>query len=147
MKDQAKTVVDVVSPAIEVPEVHLEGKGVHPSEGLGLKPQVRSGQDVALSAEEYDPQRWMIDGGASCHVIGYDPGPVLTNRKRVSIDILVGGGHILKCSCTGDLTLTPCLDTRAQKRPTANPEIKLCFQSPEWIKRDGKSQSGLVCSL
>ena len=92
MKDQAKNAVDLVSPAVEVSKVALAGNRVHSFVDLGLKPQVAGRQDVALSTEDYNPQRWMVDGGASCHVIGYDPGPLLTNRKRVSIDILVGGG-------------------------------------------------------
>ena len=48
---------------------------------------------------------WLIDGGASCHVVGFDPGAALQNRRRATIEILVGGGQRIKCEHVGDLTV------------------------------------------
>ena len=39
---------------------------------------------------------WLVDGGASCHVAGFDPGDALRNRTRATIEILVGGGRRIK---------------------------------------------------
>ena len=50
--------------------------------------------------------KWLIDGGASCHVVGFDPGAALQRRRRASIEILVGGGQRIKCEHVGDLTIT-----------------------------------------
>ena len=48
---------------------------------------------------------WLVDGGASCHVAGFDPGDALQNRTRATIETLVGGGRRIRCEHTGDLTI------------------------------------------
>ena len=51
------------------------------------------GPGDAIYKVDGDPDvKWLVDGWASCHVVGFDPGSFLYNRKHVQIEIEVGGG-------------------------------------------------------
>ena len=48
---------------------------------------------------------------------GFDPGAFLNNRQQAAIEIQVGGGHKIFCSCVGDLSImvtSPQMSTPAR---------------------------------
>ena len=101
VRDTAKTATDFVCPAVEFP-----AQAGHSIGDVGLQPQVNCAPGDAIFNVDGDPDvKWLVDGGASCHVVGFDPGSFLYNRKHVQIEIEVGGGHRIACTCTGDLTI------------------------------------------
>ena len=92
VRDTAKAATDFVCPAVEFP-----ARAGHSIGDVGLQPQVNCGVGDAIYKVDGDPDvKWLVDGGASCHVVGFDPGSFLDNRKH-------WGG--IACTCTGDLTI------------------------------------------
>ena len=61
---------------------------------------------------------WLVDGGASCHVVGFDPGAALQNRSEASIEILVGGGRRIRCEHTGETIMLGTSSPATQSRLT-----------------------------
>ena len=99
-RDSANMGLDLVLPAVEL-DVPVQ---VHPS--LSLKePMCIDIVNVAAGQREHLSTRWLIDGGASCHVVGFDPGAALQRRRSASIEILVGGGRKIQCQHVGDLAI------------------------------------------
>ena len=94
--DRANVAFDFALPAVEV------------STSSPAPAQQEMTQDNVNMADGRQSDRiscWLIDGGASCHVVGFDPGAALQNRRRATIEILVGGGQRIKCEHVGDLTV------------------------------------------
>ena len=63
-------------------------------------------EEVVLMGTERDvsdPNVWICDSGATCHMIGNDLG--LINTKRIDHQITVGDGRCIKTSKMGDLKL------------------------------------------
>ena len=115
-RDTAKTVTDFVCPAVEAAL-----QPVHSDHGVGSEPQVSGGSgEAAFHADDnLTNVEWLVDGGASCHVLGFDPGSRLRNRRQVSIEIEVGGGHRISCTCTGDMTILTC-----SQAPTSSVDLR-----------------------
>ena len=124
-RDNAKVAVDFACPAVE------SAKQTSLSvDRVGLEPQVRTGADTALTADgDVKGSRWLVDGGASCHVLGFDPGAYLHNRQRAAIEIQVGGGHKIFCSCVGDLII---LATSPQRHPPARIKLRAVRVVPDF---------------
>ena len=98
--DEANTVVDFACPVDDQKRVSSLFNC------LGLESQVTSDHDCALALlHQHSNSRWLVDGGATCHVAGFDPGSALENKRLTSVDIVVGGGRRIPCSWVGDLTI------------------------------------------
>ena len=98
--DFANVVVDFALPAVEID--HAERKSR--SQPI-MQPKCRDDVNMADNQQSDLSSCWLIDGGASCHVVGFDPGSALQNRRSVTIDIIVGGGQRIKCEHVGDLVI------------------------------------------
>ena len=100
-RDSARVAVDFACPAVE-----FTNQAFLPVGRVGLEPQVTDGADTVQTADgDAAGSKWLVDGGASCHVLGFDPGASLNNRQQAAIEIQVGGGHKIFCSCVGDLSI------------------------------------------
>ena len=91
MLDNAQATIDIACPAVDFVQ-----QAQHSDNRMRLKPQV-----VVQQHEVGQHSTWLIDGGASCHVAGFDPENCLHKRRRASVEILVGGGQRLKCDYIG----------------------------------------------
>ena len=130
MQDDAQATVDIACPAVDFVQ-----QAQHSEEGLRLQPQV--------AQQEVDQKStWLIDGGASCHVVGFDPGSYLQNRRSACVEILVGGGQRLNCDCIGDLPLLVPVNYVLSRITLNYARIIPGFGSnlisgPEWKRQDG----------
>ena len=121
--DNAQATIDIACPAVDFVQ-----QAQHSDNRMRLKPQV-----VVQQHEVGQHSTWLIDGGASCHVAGFDPENCLHNRRRASVEILVGGGQRLKCDCIGrQLRTLPHYPKDACISPGFN-----LISGPVWIRQDG----------
>ena len=100
--DTVKTAFDFALPAVEFLEPEQDND---------------CAEDMVNVAEQQQSKgttSWLLDGGATCHVLGFDPGAALQNRRQVNIEILVGGGRRITCKHVGDLVVV---------LPTSNPKM------------------------
>ena len=61
---------------------------------------------VMLSVGSHSVDTFMIDGGSTCHVLGFEGAAIdasLHNKRSVDITIVVGGGTQMRCRQLADL--------------------------------------------